>query len=716
MISQKIIFAMRGALSDLQGGRIPNWSRSSPCYLRQRINGSERLQSIPAYRPAISKDGSFLLEPSRVNKLTWSIDLTKPDWILGANVQVRLPPTRPFLPDASGIAQEINWFSGVGNTQKLQRTFTVKGAEDYTLHFFLQPRGGRCGANDVIRVVGGVASPARIQLSSLNDFQGKYRVLEFKFRSAGTKPKLPAVPQGGGFTVSAVTNTTYTITGAFGVGINDLAGGQASFSNNPQKTYLITGNTATANESVVITVIDGSVLTADGVVPSSKGTLFGVPDQTCTLELYVENVFSALWGGVSLEEGTFSTSMINQGADLAVRAASLLEFQPKDNPLIDLTSFGVYGSLTEWKGDGNVADFGDLKISIASGKLKITAGATEMIDPVALPLSASFFVMVSAENSSLSLFVDGVLKNKVGLSNFRPGSNPLTLSSAGVRAWHSLVCFGQALLDGKPEIGGTASQEVFQVFNEIIVPAALISSQFTVFETPPVKVLGSSDPLASTRVTAISTPLTSREVVVSSLDGFALNDTVAIVRGEERKIIGYGIIQGVTQPAPPGSPNPKIELSSIDGIKIGDFLYKGDFGVPGQAFVRFPFVAIDEQKVQAVDLPNKTLTLGSSLAFIENSRAIVRNEKNQDVTEVKILSTDPATRQVTVDNASRILIGHYISQPISETRIPWQLYVTSFKVPISGVKIGSPRTENGVLIQNSTSSEVEAIVRIEVFL
>lgn len=705
-ISTKITFALRGALSDLQGRRVLNWNCSSPRLLEEKINGSFRLKSVPAYRPAIYEDGSFLLEPIGTNFFTWSQDLTHPSWVKGSNVQVRKPPERPLLPDASGVAQEVNWFNGVGNTQKLQRTFGVKGAADYIIKFILQPRGGRCSANDVIRVIGGVASSAKIQLSELNDYQGRYRILELKFRTAGTQPTLPVVGLEG-FSITEVTNSTFTISSLEVVAINSMKGGQVKFNNAPTVLYMIAGNTATTNGSITVTV-EAVNLPGSGVTIVQKASLLGQPDQVCTLEISSESVFSMLWGDVTLEEGLFSTSFIPQEGEQSVRAAALLEAQPKDNPLRDLRSFGVYGRLKSWKGNGNLINFGDFKIDIVDGKLTVTAGTTQVQDTSPLPaLDASFFVMVAAETSSISLFVDGKLKNRSSLVNFRPTSNPVIFSSKGVRLWHTIVCFGEALLDGKPEIGQMATQEVNLLFSEIVVPASLISSQFTVFELTPVKVSGLSKPAVSGAITAAPVVAT-RKVLLASTAGFAVGDTVAIVRGEKPDIVNHAMVEAVAVG--------DLTLGTVAGIRSGDSVFKGEFGIPGRAFVRFPFVAIDEQRVQEINYPTRKVRLSSSLAYIPNLRAIVRNEKNQDVTEVMVTAIDPGTNEITVSDATKIQVGHYIAQTLSETRIDWQLYVPSFKVGIPGVRIGKPRSQNGVLIENTTPSEVSVTVRIEAFL
>lgn len=705
MLSNKIISAIRGSLSDLQRRVAFNWSRSSPCLLELEVNGSYRLQSIPAYRPAIYEDGSFLLEPVGFNGFTWSQDLTQAVWIKGSNVQVRKPPERPLLPDGSGVAQEINWFNGVGNTQKLQRTFTAKGATDYILKFIVQPRGGRCGANDVIQVIGGTAATAKIQLSSLNEFQGKYRILELKFRSAGTQPTLPATEDISGFTITAVTSSTFTFSGLSSMALDALLGGQVYFTNAPTVFYLITGNTALANGVVTVTVGSAS-LVSNGVTTARKALFVGAPDQTCTLELYSESVFSLLWGDVSLQEGLFSSSFMPQDGEQAVRAAALLEAQPKDNPLRDLRSFGVYGKLRSWVGNGNLIDFGDFKIRIEGGKLQITAGTSQIQDPDPLPtLDSAFFVMVGEETSSISLFVNGVLKNRASLSNFRPSSNPVIFSSRGIRVWHTIVCFGQALLDGKPELGGVATQEVSRLFSEVIVPASLISSQLTTFELPPVKVPGASKPTLIAAITGVNTA--TRRVTISSTTGFVVNDSLAIVRGKKPDIINSAVVEAVFSAA-------ELTLSAIAGVQIGDSIYKGNFGTPGRAFVRFPFVAIDEQRV--LEVTGNQLRLTSSLSFIPNLRAIVRNDKNQDITEIMVTAINISTSQITVSDASKIQIGHLIAQTLSETRIDWQLYSASFRVGIPGVRVGEPRSQNGILIENTTPVEVSVTARIEAFL
>ncbi len=713
----KINFALRGSLIDAQGRRIPNFSCSSPRYIAREINNSLQLLSVAAFEPAFffedgAGDGSFLLEPGGTNFLTWNLALNQNVWQKGSNVIVQ--GDRGPAPDNSFLGDTVTWISGTGATQQLLRTVpNLLAARTYQVTLYLQPTGGRCGANDVIRVTGGVVGGAvSVPLAQLNDFIGKYRVVTLSFTTAGTQPTLPVNASTAGYSVTAVGTNTFTVSGMSGTVANSLVGGQVSFTTSPT-LYLITANTAEASGSVTVTV-SVATLTANGITTASKATFQGAPSQSCTLELYCESTFSLIWGGAQMEQGFFSTSMIYQQAERTPRAPSVLEFQSRDNPFVGLSSFGLFGELRLWLGDGNLADFGDFRLAIVNGALRVTAGATTLSDPDPLPApSVKFFVGVSAESGSLSLFVNGVLKARATLNNLKPTAKPLVYTSAGVRLWKTLVCYGQALQDGLPSLGQSAAQEVLALFNSTapLVNPALIATS-TAFNLPTVTIPAPAAATANSAISAINTG--TRVVTVGSGTGFTVNDSVAIVRGvtgsANQTVILYATITAVS--------GANITLDSVSGIVVGDRLVKGNISTPGRAFIRFPFVPIDEQGIIAVDTGNSRVTVTSALAFVINQRTIVRNQFYQDVAELTVTAIDTINNRITLNDVSLLAVGHLISQPASETLIDPQNYTVAPLNQVSGIRVASQngRARNGIIVENTNPWEVLVTFRIEVFL
>lgn len=145
---------------------------------------------------------------------------------------------------------------------------------------------------------------------------------------------------------------------------------------------------------------------------------------------------------------------------------------------------------------------------------------------------------------------------------------------------------------------------------------------------------------------------------------------------------------------------------------------KGNISAPGRAFLRFPFVPIDEQSITVVDTGNSRVTVPSALAFVLNQRTIVRNRFYQDVAEVTVTAIDTINNRLTLNDVSLLAVGHLISQPLSETRIDPQNYTVTRLNQISGVRISSQNglAQNGIIVENSNPWEVIVTYRIEVFL
>lgn len=705
MSQRKIIFAMRGTLRDAQRQRIPNAQCPSRRMLEVEVNGSTQLFTVASSEPAFFDDGAFLVEPSTTNQITWNMELDKSVWQKGSNVFIQRD--RGVAPDGSYSADMIAWVSGVGNTQKLQRQFSLEPATDYTLTFILQPLDQRCNANDVIRMTGNVIGTPSTSLSQLNDFIGKYRVVTLAFKTAGTKPTIPATNNTQGlFTIVAVTANTFTISGVTSLAQDAMVGGRVQFSGG-SNTYNIIGNTAASNGTTVITV-GTSTLVSNGVTTSASARLLDAPLQDCQLEFYCETTFSLLWGGAQLEQLPFRTSMIYQTDLQLIRASTLIEFQNRDNPLIDLVNFGIFGDLRMWRGDGNLADFGDIRLEILNSRIRVIAGSTTFSDPDPLPVNPRFYVAVSAESSSVSLFVNGVLKQRVSVPVIRPTAKPLILTSGGVRAWKALVCYGEGLIDGRPDVGGAAQQEVAKLFdpNEPIVGSDMISMPTPAFTLPLITVPGLKTPEVRAKISVVNT--TSIFVTVDTLGTLAVNDSVQVVRGDDltkATLIGWFIIKSFS--------GNNVTLDQVTGIKVNDLLIKGSYTNPGKAFIRFPFDAIDERPILEVDSGGKRVRVNSSLAFIANVRAIVRTSGYQDVAEPIVRSIDNATGWITLNSVTGIAVGHLIAQVRSETLIPPENYVVSLMSPNSRIKIAE-KAQNGVLFSNRGNEEATITPRIEI--
>ena len=514
-----IIFALSGSFVDRRNRRVPNFRRLSPVLNERQVGTTVTLDQIDFSNPAISSDDfAIWLEPSGDNLTTQNIDLTQSIWEKGGNVSVR----GDFAPAPNAVynADAIVWLSGSGNTQVLGRNYTLAQGTQHFLRRILQcPPGSRFGRNDVIRFSGAVVGTPLSQLSVLNEFQGQYRFVDIPFTTSGVA-SVSNLPIGNNV-ISAVTASTFTIP-LTGRVVNDLTGSSVTFSHLPTSVYEIASSTATAGGNVVITTTVATLVT-DGVTVSVTVSLGQPPNKTVRIETYVESTASLIWGGESLERSSFPTSMIYQTASRNGRAATEVVFQPRDNVVVDAASFGVFVDLKLWRGDGNLFNFGNWRMSIVGSKLTVTVGATTLADPDNLPSSCKLYIQTSAENATTSIFVNGILKARTSTPGFRGNTGqPLTLNSNGVRAYRSVWCVNLTQSDGQPAIGGVATGDVAFGFNNEVIGQDLIAAQDAVFVLQPVIVPASGQifarfpfvPIDTQGVTAIASNVLS---VTSSL-------------------------------------------------------------------------------------------------------------------------------------------------------------------------------------------------------
>lgn len=525
-LPRDIIFALCGSFVDRKNRRVPNYRRLSAALNEREVGSTITLDQIDFGNPAISSDDfAIWIEPSGDNLTTHNIDLTQPIWERGGNVSIR----SDFAPAPNAIynADAVTWLSGFGNTQVLGRNYTLNQGSSYFLRRILQcPTGSRFGRNDVIRFSGAVVGSQAYQLSGLNEFQGQYRFVDIPFTTSGIAivNNLPL----GNNVISAVTASTFTIALA-GRSSNDLTGGAVTFSHSPNVIYEIASNTATSVGNVVITTTVSTLVT-DGVTTSVTASLGQPPTKEVRIETYVESTASLIWGGESLERRSFPSSMIYQTATRQGRAITEVVFQPRDNVIANATSFGLFVDLKLWRGDGNLFNFGNWRLSIVNSKLTATVGAVTFADPDNLPSSCKFYVQTSAENATTSIYVNGILKIKTSTPSFRGNTDqPLTLNSSGVRAYRSVWATNITQSDGQPIVSGVATGDVAFAFNNEAIGQDLIAAQDAVFVLQPVVVPASGQifarfpfvPIDTQTISAVNTNVLSVTSALSFTPGKA---------------------------------------------------------------------------------------------------------------------------------------------------------------------------------------------------
>lgn len=703
-LQNKIAFAIKGSFVDLiDRSRIGVWSCPSPRYIEKMDSGGISLQPIVSQLPAIDESGAFLIEPSDDNLVTYNLDLSQTVWQKGSNVFVTSDSIA--APDSGFFGDSITFASSAlgGETQILRRELLVEAAGTYEVFWLLQLKlgSGKLAAKDVARITddqGNVLS--EIKLSALNDFQGRWQKLRTQFTAQGNQPELPVVS--GGISLTNVTATTVTISasdGLAGIGIDDLVGGQITFSENAATSYEIVANDAAIGQTVIVTVQTTSLIT-DGITTASEVLLTKAPKVTVRLELYCESTATIAWGGVHLSE--FANGIIYQAANRQLRSAADLSFQHKDNPVVGLSSFGVYLSVSAWRGDGNLADFGDFKISILNGMIRASAGTTIVAGTTALPSSFDVFVQTNPENSSLSLYVNQVLVARQSIAGFTPSLKPVIFTSTGSRTIKSVLVFTPALTDGSIDVGAIAQQEVAELFMDDPVPSSLIASHDPGFALAQVTINGVPDPSVSTAITAINTG--TKVVTVSNGTGFSNGNSIQVFRGANR--VGYFVITTVS--------GNNLTLDSVTGLNAGDVVILGEIEAATRTFCRFPFVPFIKQKILVVDSGNSRVQVSAALGF-SKQRSFISTALYQDIAEVLISNVDGINNWLTVSNTDSIEVGHYIAQPFSELTIAPANYFVRFLEGNTGVVI-EQKTSNGVVISNLGKTPKTVTPFIEVAL
>lgn len=705
-IRKSVIFAVEGRLSTLQN-EIPNHSRMSPVMLESAVNASVTFLPIQSNVPAINpQDGSILLEPGQTNLLNYNLDLKQSVWQKGSNITVRGDVV--LAPDGSQRGDRVSWGVGTGNTQLIQRPITLKAGTKYYLSGLFNLVGGKFATTDVIKMVGGVIGTPEVSFSGLNLFPGNYRWIELSFTTLGAQPKLPDLQtSSSGYTISAISTNSVTLAGITGIANNNLIGGQIGFSNNPAKKYNIIGNTISGSSCTITTDPVSGSLTADGVLTTHNAQLYGAPDITSILQLYVESAVSINWGGIQLEVGEYRTSMIYQDAAITPRAPTKLVYRKQSNPLIGFKTFGLLFDVKFWRGDGVLFSIGNISADVVAGKLKLTVGSTVVNDPNPLPASPQIYIQVNGESFTLSVFINKRVIARANLSGFQPSVARISLTSSGVRCINRIVILNRAFADGAVAIGEFVQSEMADVLYSEITDVSAVAVAVPELVLPFVTIPSPEQPVASSEIQSIN----SAGSTVTVVDGsdFGTSGAVIVYRpaSDGDRAIGYLTITGKT--------GNTVSLSSISGIALGDRLVSDFVARPGKASVRLPFSPIDPQIITAIDIANKRVTVASALAFVEKSRAIVQSTLYQDVAEVIVETIDNTNSRLTLNSILGITVGDIISQPDEEVEIPTECYYVDLLTPNPNINIEQKAT-NGFVLSNKGGGDAIVQTTVKVYL
>lgn len=712
-ITGKILFAIEGSLVDLIRQRIPNYSRGTGLLLHRVVDGGIQLYPVEAFTPAFFFENSaFYLERDGINLLTYNIDLTAPPWLLGSVNSIVVRRDLGDSPDGSFLADLVAFIGGdrspsAAPLQTISRDLVLNAETDYTLTALLQLTGGEFARNssNVIQVTGNVASCEPIYLADLNDFHGRYKLLTCRFKTAGRNPVEIKWQQGAetpSFTVvSIATNVvTLSLVGLEAVAGDALLGGQVRLIMAGQNhyDYMIIGNAASTGAQIVITLAIGSNPAGVGITTAATAFILKAPSQNCKLEIYSTSIAKMLWGGGFLEVGTHSTSPIYQEEEIFARDGVKLEYL--NSPIERVENFGIFLDLWYWKGDGNLVDIENITIRIEDGALVVRAGSVTVTSPNLPKENVSIFVQISSSSSSLSLYINGTLVERVGIVGFAGNidAKMIFTTNTGVRAFRRVI-ITDVLLDGQISVGQQVGQEVFELFNDpSVLPMRTLAAQSPMFLLPPVTIPAMTPPIAQALITGVTGGTNTISVTVAT--GFVAAAPVKIYRGvpglSNSRVIASSQVVSIS--------GTNIVLNSVASILLGDFIVYGD-ATPGKASIRYPFLALDPQDILVVDAANRWLTL-SSVASFTKSRAFVQTPKYVDVAEVLVELVDPPNSRIKVDRVTGISVGDRISQP----KLGKELIVSPECIdvrpidPVNGVT--AEKFSNGVVVTNNNFNAV----------
>lgn len=695
-------FSIKASLTDLKDGEIATFIRSTPVYLERIVEGSLKLEPISAYHPAFyPDDGAFLLEPSGANLVTYNLDLTQSVWQKGSNVRVR--PDYAPAPDTSYTADRLLFDTGNGLSQLLKRSFELEAEQPYVLSIILrlQVQGGSFAASDVIRMTTGVVGNPQIALSELNDKAGKYTLLQIKFFAAGRQPTLPGNHhQIQDYVINQVNSNgvVLVIPPGFSSAANDLKGGKLIINS---RQYSITGNTGMVGGVVTITT-DQSTVLSDGVIAGMKADLTKPDAVTAWFEVYSESVASVDWGGLDLKQGEFRTSMILQDALIEPRAATILEW--RRSPIANLKTVGFFCELKEWRGDGGLFNFGNFKGEIVAGKLQITADSVTITLTDLLPReNCKIFVQVQESSSLLTVYVNGILKGRSAINNFRAsGQTAFKLPSDGLRVWQQILPRNLPTLEGRLEVGQEAKQEVAELFNAaVLIEATAISSHAPIELLPTVTIPAAPSAIAQSSVQGVG----ASSITLLSAANFVNSVPIKVIRGGQKVMDAY--VNNVAGNV--------LTLASSAGIIIGDTVVYGDSGLPGKASVRFSSDPVDPQIVESIDPANKRITVSSTLSFLK-ARAFVRTPLYQDVAEVIVADINHNANTLTLNSIADLAVGMTIFQPLNELMIAPANYLPGILEDVEKVVVGDENYLNGIVLKNYNPFAVTVTPFLRVYL
>jgi hypothetical protein len=258
-----------------------------------------------------------------------------------------------------------------------------------------------------------------------------------------------------------------------------------------------------ANDVFRVALADGSILASTNL--ESKLVLnqnnpvdvqFSLPADLVSIgqpieihiEWYIENSCTLYITGLQLEKRDFRSLFVYQDNEIKKVAESILYYQ--QSPIEGLGSFGIFFRVVGWRGNGNIIQSGDVKISLESNQLVVTKGNERYLIEQDLPQKFACFVQIATETQSINVYIDGILvwKRSLGTGTYRLAPGPMLLTTKGVRVYSLIATTNAYLEDGLIDVGQVALREVGDLFTKFFIPPELLTSAPQKFVTDSVKI------------------------------------------------------------------------------------------------------------------------------------------------------------------------------------------------------------------------------------
>lgn len=425
--------------------------------------------------------------------------------------------------------------------------------------------------------------------------------------------------------------------------------------------------------SVTVLTINDLTGTQQRVDPSEEPKI--------KLEFVCNRTVSVDWGGAQIEEGLERTSFIEGGIESLGRDQDSLMYA--QNPIAGLTSWTVYCSLEEWRGDGAICSWGDLQLAIVNGNLQVRYGSNTL--PVlSIGPQPKIAVTGFGGQNRIAVFVDGLLRATADLQGYLPNQGSTVVGGDGLRWYRCAYAFDRSLNDGGAiTLNQPVSNQLGTLFERDILfllppsdptvinfPAARIRGRAgkTIFKLPVIKqagqtitarTFGSGSPQSV--VVAVNTIVNN---AAAQTDWIRINNTIFRVTSDPTPTASE--IATLLAGAINASPSAEPVTASASAANITITGANGDpFLVDVSENLRITTLTESSSGNHTVTVPNPTDYAQGRCYFLRNSSFVA----DAVITNINTATGVITLRAAQFSQYKQVAVGDELVQPRWETLI-----------------------------------------------